>query len=445
MSLDFNGNGGNAAIISPRFLLGSLTAMKSGSVASSRSKTGSFPSPGTPPSYRYQKGWSSERVPLPANSSRRYMAGGAVLPFNNGRAIPSKWEDAEKWIFSPPVGSENAGRSSVPLPHHRRPKSKSGPLGPPAYMSSSSAASPLNPCFDSGRVGGFNGSSPFLATVFTADRGSCGSASSGRGGGVGGGGGGGGRSSSANAEPYILRSASVHEWSDTMVESSLPSLRGTVQEEKITANREAGTSLVLRKDVATQMSPGGSSQSSPKERRSFSQSPSAHPIEELENHFSKLEVRDVQVDDRVTVTRWSKKHVARGSDRRSMNIIEWKKKIVEAKTDSSAGWEVAETSKCISKYKREEAKITAWENLQKAKAEAAIRKLEMKLEKKRSSSMDKILNKLRSAQRKAQDMRSAVDTIQSQQVVQGTPRRISYFRRNGQISSLSGCFTCPAF
>lgn len=107
--------------------------------------------------------------------------------------------------------------------------------------------------------------------------------------------------------------------------------------------------MVLGKDVSTQMSLDGSSQSSPKERHSSSQSPSAHPIEELESHFSKLEVRDVQVDDRVTVTRWSKKHVARGSDRRPLNIIEWKKKTVKANMDSSAGWEVAETAKCISK------------------------------------------------------------------------------------------------
>ncbi|ONK60849.1 uncharacterized protein A4U43_C08F23360 [Asparagus officinalis] len=241
----------------------------------------------------------------------------------------------------------------------------------------------------------------------------------------------------------------MHGWSDTMVEScsSLPSSQGTVQDEKVDSNRGNSrlSSAILRKDVATQMSPDESTQSSPKERHPFSQSPLAHPIEKLESHFSKLEVRDVQVDDRVTVTRWSKKQVARGSDRRSMNIIEWKKKTVEAKADPSSVSEVAETTKCISKYKREEAKITAWENLQKAKAEAAIRKLEMKLEKKRSSSMDKILSKLKSAQRKAQEMRSAVATVQSQQVAKTTPRRSLYFRRTGQTSSLSGCFTCPAF
>lgn len=101
--------------------------------------------------------------------------------------------------------------------------------------------------------------------------------------------------------------------------------------------------------MATQMSPDGSPHSSPKQRHSFSQSTSAHPIEEQESHFSKLDVRDVQVDDHVIVTRWSKKHVAQGSDSRAMNIIEWKKKTLEAKTGSSASWELAETANCISK------------------------------------------------------------------------------------------------
>jgi len=105
-----------------------------------------------------------------------------------------------------------------------------------------------------------------------------------------------------------------------------------VSDEKINRNRDAsttGSSAVLRKDVARQMSPDGSNQSSPKQKHSFSPSPLAQPIDEPESHFSKLDVRDVQVDDRVTVTRWPKKHVARGFNRRSMNIIEWKKKTVE--------------------------------------------------------------------------------------------------------------------
>ncbi|KAK9128455.1 hypothetical protein Syun_017252 [Stephania yunnanensis] len=90
--------------------------------------------------------------------------------------------------------------------------------------------------------------------------------------------------------------------------------------------------------------------------------------------------------------------------------------------------------------KKEETKIIAWENLQKAKAEAAIRKLEMKLEKKRSSSIDKIMKKLRLAQRKAQEMRTSISANQSQQIVRASNRMLS-FRKANQMGSLSGCFT----
>ncbi|KAI3725756.1 hypothetical protein L1987_65548 [Smallanthus sonchifolius] len=55
-------------------------------------------------------------------------------------------------------------------------------------------------------------------------------------------------------------------------------------------------------------------------------------------------------------------------------------------------------------------RITALENLQNGKAEASIRKLEMKLEKKKLESMDKIMNKLRIAQMKAKEMRIRMST-----------------------------------
>uniref|UniRef100_A0A0A9BNT6 Uncharacterized protein n=1 Tax=Arundo donax TaxID=35708 RepID=A0A0A9BNT6_ARUDO len=94
-------------------------------------------------------------------------------------------------------------------------------------------------------------------------------------------------------------------------------------------------------------------------RPSFSRSLSVQQVKELESCFSKLEIRDVQMDDRVTLTRWSKKHVTRASDNNSTNIIEWKKKTMESK---SSAWEVTETAKCISKIDEgEEAKMSAWE------------------------------------------------------------------------------------
>ncbi|EHA8588151.1 hypothetical protein COCNU_scaffold004243G000020 [Cocos nucifera] len=232
-SLDLNSQGSDAALLSPSIVVGSLGAgMKQSSAASSRSRSGTFPSPGTP-NYRhgvgaagYQKGWSSERVPLPVNSNRRYGGSGVLLPFNNGRTLPSKWEDAEKWIFSP-ISADGVGRPSVPPPHHRRPKSKSGPLGAPGSIHGVYAsASPPVPCFDSQTVGNFAASSPYLAGVLIPERGCCGGGNDGRGGGDGG-----GRSYSASTDPYIMRSVSIHGWADAQIESSssLPSSHGTAQ------------------------------------------------------------------------------------------------------------------------------------------------------------------------------------------------------------------------
>lgn len=202
-SLDLN----NAASSSPR-----LGGMKKTSASSRRS--GTFPSPGTP-NYRHsnfgiQKGWSSERVPSHTNANRRHVSA-ALLPFNNGRTLPSKWEDAERWIFSP-VAGDSVVRPSFPPPQ-RRPKSKSGPLGPPgiAYYS---LYSPAIPMFEGGHAGNFMAGSPFSAGVIAPDGLAihCG-----------------GRSGvmPGRAEPCMGRSASVHGCSELLNQSSLPDSRGS--------------------------------------------------------------------------------------------------------------------------------------------------------------------------------------------------------------------------
>ncbi|KAG8632628.1 uncharacterized protein LOC110606917 isoform X2 [Manihot esculenta] len=416
-SLDLNNV---IAASSPR-----LGAMKTSSISR---RSGMFPSPGTP-NYRQaslgmQKGWSSERVPLHTNGNRRQV-NAALLPLNNGRTLPSKWEDAERWILSP-VSGDGAAKTSV-QPPQRRPKSKSGPLGPPgiAYYS---LYSPAMPVFEGGNAGNFIAGSPFSAGVTAADGSSI--PSNGH-----------GMNFPMRTEPCMARSVSVHGCSEGLAQSSLPT-----QDEKLDGMKNAATditSAVSRRDIATQMSPEGSNHSSPSRRASFSvSSPSALTILELQGmHSTKSEVRDVQVDEKVTVTKGSKKHRARTQGKRSEIVDDWRKKSADAR---SSGWDVSEAAKSISKAKREEAKISAWENLQKAKAEAAIRKLEMKLEKKRSSSMDKIMNKLRSAQKKAQEMRTLVLSNQAHHVPRTSHKAMS-FRRTRQMGSLSGCFTCHAF
>jgi hypothetical protein len=215
-------------VLSPRCLLGSTVGgMSKSSATSSRSRsgTGTFPSPGTPNynrhcagSMQYPKGWSSERVPLGAGSNRRYGGSGVVLPFNNGRKLPSKWEDAEKWIMSP-ASCDGMGRMSAPAPHHRRPKSKSGPLGHPSGVPGAYAAvSPLVPSFDGVlAAANFAAHSPFSAGVFIPEHNRNRDLSSGRGKCTDDGS---SRSYSSEKDPYILRSASIHAWTETLMEAS---------------------------------------------------------------------------------------------------------------------------------------------------------------------------------------------------------------------------------
>lgn len=179
--------------------------------------TGTFPSPGTPnfshTSTVTLKGWSSERVALPTSGSRRNI-NNALLPFNNGRTLPSKWEDAERWIFSP-VSGDGSSRPSFPQPQ-RRPKSKSGPLGPPgtAYYS---MYSPAVHMFDGGILENFMAASPYTAGVVSAD-----SLSVRRDIGYGGDG-----IFYDRMEPCIGRSVSVHGCSGMLCQSLLPSSDST--------------------------------------------------------------------------------------------------------------------------------------------------------------------------------------------------------------------------
>lgn len=68
----------------------------------------------------------------------------------------------------------------------------------------------------------------------------------------------------------------------------------------------------------------------------------------------------------------------------------------------------------------------------------------MKLEKKRSASMDKILNKLRAAQMKAQEVRRVISESPPHRS-RTTYHKVVCFRGYMKMASLSGCFACDAY
>jgi len=120
------------------------------SSSSSFQNLGSFPSPGAP-YYRErnvgsQKGWSSERVSKASSSSgisRRHTMAGLITPFGGGRTMPSKWDEAERWISSPASAYAESRSSHAQL--QRRPKSISGPIVPPGVAAFYSNYSPVVP------------------------------------------------------------------------------------------------------------------------------------------------------------------------------------------------------------------------------------------------------------------------------------------------------------
>ena len=122
-------------------------------------------------------------------------------------------------------------------------------------------------------------------------------------------------------------------------------------DEKFDGIGDAATDIsrtVSRRDMATQMSPEGSTHSSPERRPLSVSTPSALPILELQSvQSSKSEVRDVQVDERVTMTRWSKKHRARIAGKSSEIVDDWSKRSVDTRTSA---WDITESTKTISKY-----------------------------------------------------------------------------------------------
>lgn len=124
-----------------------------------------------------QKGWSSERVAQAAMSSRRHTSLAGLTPFNSGRTLPSKWDEAERWICSPVSGYVNNPSSTSRVTHaqpQRRPKSKSGPIVPPpngiSYYSSSNY-SPTLPLIEGLGLGVRNlmPASPFSTGVLAPD------------------------------------------------------------------------------------------------------------------------------------------------------------------------------------------------------------------------------------------------------------------------------------
>ncbi|CAL9079864.1 unnamed protein product [Musa textilis] len=113
------------------------------------------------------------------------------------------------------------------------------------------------------------------------------------------------------------------------------------------------------------------------------------------------------------------------------------KSIVEA---SVVAGEEAENTKYLARFKREEIKIQAWENHQKATIEAEMRKIEVEIERMKALANEKLMNHLAAVRHKAQEKRAAAGARRNQQAAK-TAQQAEYIGRTGPVPSSFCCWS----
>ncbi|GAB2282468.1 hypothetical protein Dimus_017011 [Dionaea muscipula] len=114
------------------------------------------------------------------------------------------------------------------------------------------------------------------------------------------------------------------------------------------------------------------------------------------------------------------------------------KTMLEARAEA---WEEAEKTKYMARFEREEMKIQAWENHQKAKMETKMRKIEVEVERIRAKEQDRLMSKLAAARHTAEEKRAAAETKREKQVAKAQ-QQADYIRKTGRIPSKFACCNC---
>lgn len=100
----------------------------------------------------------------------------------------------------------------------------------------------------------------------------------------------------------------------------------------------------------------------------------------------------------------------------------------------AAAWDEAERAKFMARYKREEVKIQAWENQEKRKAETKMKKMQMKADQMKSRAQEKLSNRLATTQRMAEEKRASAEAKLNERAAR-TSEKANYIRRTGHLPS----------
>ncbi|KAI3803307.1 hypothetical protein L1987_31457 [Smallanthus sonchifolius] len=212
---------------------------------------------------------------------------------------------------------------------------------------------------------------------------------------------------------------------------------------------------VKNRDRGTEMTPGGSSTASrcPTPLKSFS--PPRHNTPEsrlslqglMDQSSSQLECHLANKLQPWTPfdafdSKWSSMEDEEEEISKSLRQFEMNNQFLETISGPRpSAWEEQELSEPCLRYQIKEAKIQAWVNLQKAKAEAESRKLEVKIQKMRSKHEEKLMKKMTIVRRKAEELRAAAQVDHSQMVAKSnkTPNhqpRVQFSGHHGSCGCL---------
>ncbi|ESQ30027.1 hypothetical protein EUTSA_v10012249mg [Eutrema salsugineum] len=248
------------------------------------------------------------------------------------------------------------------------------------------------------------------------------------------------------------------------VQQILPSTEGFIFRDSDKFIRyEEEEAQIQHRDIGTEMTPIGSVTTSRCHTPFKSMSPARHntpskmsgPLTETKNVIDISEFADKlrlsgsaanQYYNSVT-SHWNSREEEEEETSKSLRHFEMESELRRSVSESkAASWDDEDDKiKFCQRYQREEAKIQAWVNLQNAKAEAQSRKLEVKIQKMRSNLEEKLMKRMDTVHRRAEDWRATARQQHAEQMQRAAETARKLTNRRGYLvagRSSCGCLPC---
>ncbi|XP_010478415.1 PREDICTED: uncharacterized protein LOC104757376 isoform X1 [Camelina sativa] len=177
----------------------------------------------------------------------------------------------------------------------------------------------------------------------------------------------------------------------------------------------------------------------------------------LSQNQSKNTRRELSEEEEKAKTR--REIVALGVQLGKMNIAAWASKEEEENNKKNevaeeaqkiefekraTAWEEAEKSKHNARYKREEIRIQAWESQEKAKLEAEMRRIEAKVEQMKAEAEAKIVKKIALAKQRSEEKRALAEARKVRDAEKAVAEA-QYIRETGRIPASGYKLCCGWF